>query len=207
MDKIKKLVVLGGTFNPPHKGHIKLAKSALKSLDADKIIFIPSGNPPHKSGDFLIDKLHRLNMVHLITEKKKSFMVSDIEIKSDEISYSANTLLRLNNIYNPDELYFVIGFDSFFDLEKWYKPELIFERCIIAVAYRKGYNEKDFIEKKLYYENKFNARIVRISMPSVNISSSCIRDKIANNKYVRNMLTRNVYKYISEKNLYKESKC
>ena len=204
MISIEKLVVFGGTFNPPHIGHLLLAESALCELNADRIIFMPAGNPPHKNCKNVIDKKHRYEMVKLLTGDNDSFIVSNLEIDSEKKSYTADTLLKLKEMYHGTDIYFIVGLDSFYEIEKWYRPDLIFERCIIAVSLRGGYDLCNFEQKEEYFKTKYNARIVKITMPIVEISSSDIRDRLSKGKSVRYMLTEKVLKYIKENDLYKE---
>ena len=201
---IKKLVVFGGTFNPPHIGHSTLAKSALNELDADKIIFMTAGNPPHKDESFVIDKNHRYEMVKLLAEEDECFECSDIEINSQEKSYTANTLSKLKVIYPECEIYFIVGLDSFYSIEKWYEPKRIFDSCILAVSLRGGLDDKYFDGKSKYYKEKYGAKIVKINMPPIEVSSSQIRELIKCKKPVNNLVNEKVFKYIVDNNLYEE---
>lgn len=204
MISIEKIVVFGGTFNPPHIGHLLLAENALYELNANKIVFMTAGNPPHKDSEAVIDKKHRHNLVKLLTKNNDAFVVSDMEIRSDAKSYTADTLLKLKKIYEDAKIYFIVGLDSFYDIDNWYKPELIFERCIIAVSLRGGYNNDGFEEKSKYYKLKYDAKIVKIMMPEIEISSSDIRKRVSEGKPIRYMTTEKVMKYIEKNNLYKE---
>lgn len=204
MITIKKLVVFGGTFSPPHIGHLLLAQNALYELNADKIVFMTSGNPPHKDSETVIDKKHRYEMVKLLTADNDAFVVSDLEVNSDEKSYTADTLLKLKEIYKDTEIYFIVGLDSFYDIEKWYRPDLIFKRCIIAVSLRGGFDAKGFEEKAHYYKSEYDAKIVKILMPVIEISSSDIRRRIIEGKPVKYMLTKEVLEYIEMNDLFKE---
>lgn len=196
--------MFGGTFDPPHKGHLLLAKNALKELEADKIIFMTAGTPPHKDKRTVLDKSKRFDMVKLLVKGNSSFVASDLEIKENSKSYTADTLLKLKKIYKDPQIYFIVGLDSFYDIEKWYKPEIIFQNCIIAVALRGGISEESFSDKKKYYEEKYSAKIVNISMPKTDISSSDIRKRIAEGRAVGKMLTQEVLDYIEKNGLYKE---
>lgn len=201
---IKKLAVFGGTFSPPHIGHLLLAENAMYELNADKIVFMTAGNPPHKDNRGVIDKKHRFEMVKLMIKDNNNFEASDLEIKNDSKSYTADTLLKLRELYNASKIYFIVGLDSFYDMEKWYKPELIFNRCTLAVSLRGGLSAENFEEKADYYRKKYNAEIVKITMPEVEISSSDIRKRIAEGRPVRYMLSKEVVDYINKNNLYKE---
>lgn len=200
---IKRLAIFGGTFNPPHIGHLKLAECALKSLGADKIIFMTSGNPPHKNAENYLSGDIRFEMVKLLISDNENYIASDFELEMDGPSYTAHTLSELNAIYPEYELCFIIGLDSFYDLEKWYKPEIIFKKAVIAVSLRGGIDPALFEERKLYYEEKYNAKFEFISMSEIDISSSQIRLKIKNGESVKGLTTDAVEKYITDNNLYK----
>ncbi len=200
---IKRLAVFGGTFNPPHIGHLKLAECALNSLDADKIVFMTAGNPPHKNAENYLSGDVRFEMVKLLISDNQNYIASDFEIKKAGPSYTAHTLSELEVMYPGYELCFIIGLDSFYDLEKWYKPEIIFEKAVIAVSLRGGIDSSLFEEKKLYYKKKYNAKFEFISMPEIDVSSSQIRFKIRNGESVKGLTTDTVEKYIMDNNLYK----
>lgn len=200
---IKRLAIFGGTFNPPHIGHLKLAECALKSLNADKIIFMTAGNPPHKNSENYLSGNIRYEMVKLLISDKQNYIASDFEIKKDGPSYTAYTLSELRIMYPECELCFIIGLDSFYNLEKWYKPDVIFKNAVIAVSLRGGVNSALFEKKRVYYEKKFNARFEFISMPQIDISSSQIRLKIKNGESIKGLTTDTVEKYINDYNLYK----
>lgn len=200
---IKRLAIFGGTFNPPHIGHLKLAECALKSLKADKIIFMTAGNPPHKKDEKYLSGDIRYEMVKLLISDNENYISSDFEIKKDGPSYTANTLSEFKAIYPEYELCFIIGLDSFYDLENWYKPEIIFNKAVLAVSLRGGIDSALFEDKKSYYEEKYNAKFEFISMPEIDVSSSQIRLKIKNGESVKGLITDAVEKYITDNNLYK----
>ncbi len=200
---IKRLAIFGGTFNPPHIGHLKLAECALRSLNADKIIFMTAGNPPHKNIRNYLSGDIRFEMVKLLISDNENYIASNFEIKKDGPSYTAHTLSEFKAIYPEYELCFIIGLDSFYDLEKWYKPEVIFEKAVIAVSLRGGIDSALFEERKFYYEVKYNAKFEFISMPEIDISSSQIRFKIKNGESIKGLTSDAVEKYITDNNLYK----
>ena len=199
---IKKIGIYGGTFNPPHIGHLLLAENAACDLGLDRIIFMTGGNPPHKEKNSVIDKYDRLKMTELLIKGNNKFSLSDYEVKKNSPSYTAETLCELKKVYSGVELYFIIGLDSLYDIEGWYHPEIIFENAVIAVALREGYNLESVdavIEK---YKMKYNASIVKTNMPLIGISSSHIRRRIKNGESIRYMTTDAVAEYIREKGLY-----
>ena len=201
---IEKLVILGGTFNPPHIGHLLLAENAAYELKADKIIFMTSGNPPHKDYVESADSIMRYEMVKLIIKDNPVFEASDFEVFSDKPCYTADTLTKLKDLYPETEFYFIIGLDSLINFEKWYRPDIIFKKAKIAVAMRGGVLVEKFLELKKYYEEKYNAEILKITLPEIGISSSDIRMRVKNDMPIRYMTTRDVEKYIVNNNLYKD---
>lgn len=200
---MKNIGILGGTLNPIHLGHLIIAQTAKDELKLDKIYFMPSGCPPHKDVDLIADKEHRSNMVKLAVEDNSYFEFSDFELKRSGTIYTADTLRMLNEQYPEDNFYFIMGTDSFFDIEDWKSPEEIFKLCTIAVAGRN--NVTDNIENTIeYYKNKYKGNIVFINSPLINISSSYIRNSVKNNISIKYLVSNNVEQYIIENNLYKD---
>ncbi|MDB4349919.1 nicotinate-nucleotide adenylyltransferase, partial [Omnitrophica bacterium] len=136
-----KIGILGGTFNPIHLGHLRLAEEALKKLSLDKLIFIPSYIPPHKPHEDIVSSAHRLRMVEIAVEEKPNLEVSDIEIKLKGTSYSINTIKKLKNIYGDGaDIYFIAGSDYADELESWKDIENLKRLCRFVIATRPGYN-------------------------------------------------------------------
>lgn len=199
----KKIGIMGGTFDPIHYAHLATAEFIRIKYQLDKILFIPSGNPPHKTNRTIIDKYHRYNMVLLSTMTNEKFEVSSIEIDKDEKTYTVDTLRQLNIIYPDSELYFITGADAICDIESWRDVEENFKLATFIAATRPGISllkAQDKIEK---LREKYNANILTIYVPSLDISSTYIREQIKENNSVRYLIPENVEKYIYEKLLYK----
>lgn len=199
----KKIGIMGGTFDPIHYAHLATAEFIRIKYQLDKILFIPSGNPPHKTNRTVIDKYHRYNMVLLSTMTNEKFEVSSIEIDKDEKTYTVDTLRQLNIIYPDSELYFITGADAICDIESWRDVEENFKLATFIAATRPGISllkAQDKIEK---LREKYNANILTIYVPSLDISSTYIREQIKENNSVRYLIPENVEKYIHEKLLYK----
>lgn len=197
-----RIGIFGGTFNPPHLGHMFLAQAALDEAELSKLIFIPCGNPPHKERADIADANFRFDMVRLAIRNDERFDISDIEINSNSPSYTAKTLEVLKNIYKNDTLCFIVGADSLCEMETWYHPELIFEKAEIIAALRGGYDNSDVYKAIKKYEEKYNAIITTVKMPEIDISASEIRDRLKNKKSVRYMLCDSVIQYIKQNNIY-----
>lgn len=199
----KKIGIMGGTFDPIHYAHLATAEFIRIKYQLDKILFIPSGNPPHKTNRTIIDKYHRYNMVLLSTMTNEKFEVSSIEIDKDEKTYTVDTLRQLNIIYPDSELYFITGADAICDIESWRDVDENFKLATFIAATRPGISllkAQDKIEK---LREKYNANILTIYVPSLDISSTYIREQIKENNSVRYLIPENVEKYIYEKLLYK----
>ncbi len=130
-----KLGVFGGTFNPIHYGHLRAAEEAREILGLERILFVPSGNPPLKSLD-LADAAQRYEMVRQAVSGNPFFDVLDIECASPEKSYTVNTIERLKEMFPASSLYFMLGIDAFIDLPNWYMPEKLVSIVNFAVLAR-----------------------------------------------------------------------
>ncbi len=191
-----KIAILGGSFDPPHLGHLILADTVLKELNYDKVIFIPSKIPPHKNISGEVSNEDRLNMVKLSIEEDERFLFDDYELKSEGISYSIKTLNHIYKNYNIDgKIALIIGGDLIKDFHKWKEPEKLSNLANI-VAVNRGYN------RNLCKENieKYNIKI--IIAPRIDISSTLIRERIKKNKAFKYFLKDKVYNYIISNKLY-----
>lgn len=198
-----KIGILGGTFNPPHIGHLFMAQTAMDELKLDKVFFIPSGNPPHKiNNDEVIEPFHRLNMTKLFLYESKRIEVLDIEVKADEVSYTVNTLKKLKEIYSDDEIYFILGSDSLVQFSTWKNPEIICREAKLVVANRRQTADTEFDKALCFVKNEYNADITVIPMPIIEVSSTEIRKRVKDGLAVDYMTNRNVENYIISYGLY-----
>ena len=195
-----KIGIMGGTFNPVHNGHIAVAKAACSQFGLDKVLFITGGNPPHKKKQVILDKCARHKMVTLAIKGEEKFEACDYEIKKDEYSYTFETLRYLKKQYKGAKLYFIIGADSLHDILTWKNPRMIMEMCTLLVYDRTGYDrEKDLAElKKDYF-----CQVDFIKSEKIDVSSSQIREKIANEEDVKEYICPQVHEYIKRNNIYK----
>lgn len=184
--------IFGGTFNPIHFGHLVLAQQAYEKLKLDKVIFIPSFQPPHKKSPNITSAFHRYNMVRLAIEKNRRFEISDIEIKRRGRSYLIETLKQLRKKYPKAKLFFISGSDVSDQIYKWKSIKEILNLSKFVLAKRPGYRLK-----------KYNKNISVISITELDISSSMIRRKIDTGQSVRYLMPMRVYNYIKQKRLYR----
>lgn len=191
-----KIAILGGTFDPPHLGHLILADTVITNCNYDKVIFIPAKIPPHKNISGKVSNDDRLNMLKLSIEDDERFLLNEYELNNDGVSYTINTLNYLYKNYDIEgKIGLIIGADLVRDFDKWREPQKIAEISDITVV-----NRED--DKNLYKEHidKYNIKV--IMAPRIDISSSLIRDRIKEKKGFRYFVTDKVYNYIVSKKLY-----
>ncbi len=201
-----RIGIFGGTFNPPHIGHMLLASQVREKAELDRLIFMPCAVPPHKAGADIPHGEHRLNMVKLAIGDNPCFEVSDMEIEAGGKSYTAKTLETFETLYPDDRLCFIVGADSLCDMEKWFCPGEIFKRAEIVVALRGGMKEAELNAAIDFFRQKYDAQIRKISMTVIEMSSSDIRQRISENKSIRYMVSDPVIDYIRENRIY-EGNC
>ncbi|WP_414840336.1 nicotinate-nucleotide adenylyltransferase [Carnobacterium sp. TMP28] len=186
----KKVGILGGTFNPPHVGHLIIADQVCRKLDLDKLYFMPSANPPHRNGKKAIPASYRLEMVETAIENNGCFDVERAEIERGGKSFTYDTMVQLVR-ENPDiDYYFIIGGDMVDYLPKWYKIDKLLDLVQFV-----GVNRPGYVATTGY-------PIIWVDVPSMNISSTLLREKLKMNDSVRYLIPDQTLKYIHEKGLY-----
>ena len=195
---MRKIGIMGGTFNPVHNAHLIMARYAKEQYGLDDIIFMTSGNPPHKKNMDMPDAKVRHEMLKAAIENDADFIADDYEVNLKEYSYSVNTLRHLKKLYPDDSIYFIIGGDSLCDFPKWYKPQEILSLCTLLVYPRKTDTEAVINKTKEMY----GGDIFLINSPEIEISSTEIRKRLAEGKSVRHMIPDSVLEYIRKNKLY-----
>ena len=189
---MKRIGILGGTFNPIHIGHLAIAQTVCDRLNLDKVLFVPSYYPPHKGHKNVIDTRHRTKMVELAIKHNPRFGIEDFEIKRPGKSYSIDTLKYLHRIYPPKtKFFFIIGSDMVKDLGEWKRIDELLELVQFVVVSRKGYGK---------LRTKYKAKVV--ATLDLSVSSSYLRQCLRKNITVRYLLPDNVLYYIKKFRLY-----
>lgn len=199
-----KIGIMGGTFNPIHNGHLLLAEAAREELGLEKVLFMPSGNSYMKDSASIASKQHRIEMTALAIADNPYFELSLMETEREGATYTCDTLQELKAAFPADEFYFILGADSFMSVERWKNPEIIMQNCILTVSVRGG-NLKAVEEKAVYLRNTFDAKIFLLPERNIDISSTEIRNRLREGRFVKYMLPENVRLYIEENGLYQEN--
>ena len=183
--------IFGGTFNPIHKGHLNLAKEVKRILKLDKVIFVPTYLPPHKSNKGIIPAGHRLKMVRLATHSAAGLSVSDVEIRRRGKSYTIDTLKVMKRKYRLSRLFFLIGSDSLEYLDGWKDLSEVFELADFVVVNRPGCPRRALPKGALWLRIK-----------PLDISSRIIRELIRQGRPINKFVDVLVGQYIHKHNLY-----
>lgn len=216
----QKIGILGGTFNPIHYGHLAAAEEVRERLKLDRILFIPSSLPPHKLEEDIPSAVHRMEMVRLATAENTLFEPSDIEIKRGGRSFTIDTIEELHKAASGTELFFIIGLDSFLEVQTWREWQRLLTRCGFVVIPRPGYHFADLA--KLDCMQKAEAELSRLdqgdlrravvrsgasavyleNIPLSDISSTDIRARVKAGTSVKYLLPATVESYIIKNKLY-----
>lgn len=195
-----KIGIYGGSFNPPHNGHIMLSRELGKRLELDKIIVIPSNISPQKDNNGDIDPIHRLNMCK-IAFSDDIFEVSDCEIRRGGKSYTYDTLKYIESKYKNSELYLFMGSDMLLSFDTWYKFREILNMCTVCAISRNNEDTADkmtdYVKEKLKNEN---VKIFNVS--PFEVSSTEIRGRISGGESFGGLVPNKISDYIKENNLY-----
>jgi nicotinate-nucleotide adenylyltransferase len=197
-----KIGILGGTFDPIHYGHLIIAEGVAEKLQLDKVMFIPTGDSPHKNSKDVTDKMHRLFMTQLATEDNPVFEVSSMEIQRKEICYTVDTAKLLKEEYPNSEIYYIVGADSLRDMKEWKNPKGFLKLLKIAACRRVVNNNTNLDKWAKELIESFNADITVVNLPLIELSSTEIRERIKSGKSVKYMLPDKVIEYINENRLY-----
>lgn len=200
-----RLGVLGGTFDPPHVGHLILAEEARTRLDLRKVLFVPAGDPWRKAAQEVTAAEHRLAMVRLMLGSDPHFEVSTLEMERAGPSYTVDTLEALHQQHGPGlELYFIVGEDALHDLPHWKEPARILSLARLAVA-RRPAGEGWFDADLEAIVPGLSERVVPLPMPTVEISSTHLRERARAGLSLRYLVPLGVEEYIRRHGLYRPS--
>jgi nicotinate-nucleotide adenylyltransferase len=200
---MRRIGVLGGTFDPVHYGHLVIAADAQSYLDLSKVLFVPAYQPPHKPTGSYSAFHHRVRMLELATANNAQFELSLIEARLGGPSYTVDTLRALQaELGSAAQLYFIVGMDSLADILSWHKPDELITLCRIVVAERAGY-QVDLKVLEAGLPGLCN-RLVLIDTPELSIASSDLQSRVQRRLPIRYQVPRSVERYVYEHRLYQD---
>lgn len=199
---MQRIGILGGTFDPPHIGHMILGEYSAEALDLDTLLFLPAADPPHKQERYKTPVQHRLAMVEIALANNPRFQLSRVDIDRPGPHYSVDTVRIVREQYPDAEVYFVMGGDSLRDLGFWDRADEFIELCKLAVMRRPGDHVYAGIHEDVL--PGISQRIVIVDAPVLEISSSEIIHRIRQGMSVRYLVQDRVLAYIHEHGIYRE---
>lgn len=198
----KRIGILGGTFDPFHKGHFMLAKTAHSQFDLDEVWIMPNGNPPHKRDIEQTDFTLRGEMIRLAIEEAPYMVLCEYEGSEDSYHFTYQTLGEFKRMYPEHEFYFIIGADSLRDFPTWREPGEIAKLCTLLVACRDEAGIPELKVKIAEMEERFGTKCLIMNSPKVDAASSEIREMVSEGKDVSAYVGEKVCNYIEKEKLY-----
>ena len=197
-----KIGILGGTFDPIHHGHLILAETAYDRFGLDKVLIMPAGDPYFKAERGVSADEDRAEMVKRAIAGNDHFEFSDLELIREGDTYTVDTLEILRQQSPGDELFLIVGSDTLFMMERWYKPQEIFQMATILSS-RRNIPSSELDAQMDHLRRTYSARVRNLYMPNIDISSTDIRDKMRHGMSVKYFLPDAVIDYINERGLYR----
>jgi nicotinate-nucleotide adenylyltransferase len=199
----KKIGLLGGTFDPIHLAHLILAEQVRDDLELDEVYFVPAGNPPHKSDEIVTEGALRSEMVYRAIEGHESFDVFDYELQQEGLTYSIDTVDAFKRLVDKEaKLFFITGADQILKIETWKSYRELLTKVNFVVARRPGSDQEQLEEKVEMLRSEIGATIQLVEIPSMEISSTHIRQRVAERRTIRYMVPAEIDEFIKLNNLY-----
>lgn len=199
------IALMGGTFDPIHNGHLIAARAVCEQLGLDRVVMIPSADPPHKTQVKLTDFEHRLSMVELAVQKEAGICCDDCESKRSGPSYTLDTVVEFRRrLGDGARICWIIGADSLPELESWHRAADLVEACEIVTVCRPGWDKPDLSHFGTTLTPAHVDKLMRaaIQTPSIDISSTDIRRRVAEGRSIRYLVPESVRRYIIQHGLY-----
>lgn len=208
---MKRIGILGGTFNPIHYSHLLLAQAAFNEFCLDKVLIMPSNNPPHKKNSDIADDIDREIMIKLAIRDFPNLEYSDFELRREGTTYTSDTLELLNKEYPDTKFYFIVGGDSLSAFSTWHEPESILHRAALVAAGRAD-SSRELIQKQIeelrtkYSSDSFIPEIYFLTAPMMDISSTSIRKYISYGMSVKGLVPAFEEDFIISRGIYRNSR-
>jgi nicotinate-nucleotide adenylyltransferase len=192
--------ILGGTFNPPHIGHLVCAQEAYREFELDRVLLIPARIPPHKPVEHEPGAHHRLELCRVAVADDERFEVSDLELRRDGPSYTVDTLKELNTEAPNNELFLIVGGDIAAGLPRWREPERVLDLARLSIAKRRGTARSSIDTALGGLRGGDRARF--FDMPRIGVSSTMVRRRVRSGQPIRYLVPDAVRAYIERHGLY-----
>jgi nicotinate-nucleotide adenylyltransferase len=202
---MKKIGILGGTFNPVHNGHLHIARGFGQRLGLDRVLLIPVWSPPHKDAEDLLPGEQRLEMCRLAAQGDPLLGVSDLEVKRRGKSYTSDTLRELRRLCPEDRLYFILGADMFLTLEQWRHFDRMAHLAVFCTAARHPGELRQLLDAAVRLRGRYGVECEVEDLPVLDISSTHIRGLLSRGEDASELLPPPVRRYIEERGLYRET--
>ena len=207
MSEMRRVGIMGGTFDPIHIGHLILGECAFEQFSLDSVLFMPSGNPPHKrdKGDRASNE-HRIRMTELAIASNPHFELSLEEMGREGYIYTNETLRRLRQAHPDTEYYFIMGADSLLQFDDWRNPQIIADLAVLTVAVRNDMTMEELEKQADRVRERYHARVLLMNVPNMEISSTELRRRFAGGLSCRYYLLDSVISYIETNRIYRNEK-
>jgi len=193
--------IFGGTFDPPHVGHLILAESVCDALNLSQVLFVPAADPPHKHNLSITPIQHRLAMLQTAIAGNPRFAISDVDLARPGPHYTADTLRILREQHPNATLYFLLGGDSLYDLPTWREPDEIIAQAKLAAMCRPG-ADLDLARLEAQLPG-IAACVVFVDAPMIGISATTLRERMRRGHSIRYQVPEAIERYITDNRLYK----
>ena len=206
-----RLGIFGGTFDPPHVGHLLAASDAFEHLALDRLLFVPAAIQPLKANRATAPGVHRLEMVRLTTGTDTRFGVDPVELNREGLSYSVDTLREFARQYPSAELFFLVGADVLSSFAQWRDPQIVLELATLAIMTRRAKNDDQLLDDRLLkwqrrsstLDAELARRTTRVATRRFDVSSTEIRERVREGKSIHGFVTDAVAEYIGSHGLYR----
>lgn len=201
---MKRIGIMGGTFDPIHYGHLVAAEEACYQFRLEKVFFIPAGRPPHKTAGEISEPCHRLEITRLAVSSNPYFEVSTLEIERGGFSYTIDTVRKIYNLFPGAQIFFITGADAVLEILSWKNVAELLSLCCFIAATRPGYQLGSLESKLPEFSPAQLKRIILMEVPALAISSSDIRRRIKEGRPIKYLLPEAVHEYILKHGLYQK---
>ena len=199
--KSVRIALFGGTFDPVHYGHLRLAEEAREAANLERVLFVPANASPFRLQEPLSAPQHRLQMLHLATVDNPAFEVSELEIQRGGVSYTIDTVVAIRNQYPEATLFLIMGADALQGFMQWRSPDAIVQECSLLVGVRPTHELQAILER---LPETIRQRAQPVAMPLLDISAHTIRRRVRAGRSIRYLTPPDVIKYIQQHRLYLE---